>query len=250
MMHLRRTFRSLPWLLTGLVVCVLGTGAAARVQAKAEPSQPQHASQPAQPEQPGVGAQLAQETREAAGEEDHSGFKKSPSVYWLAKLMGGNVELAYWVAVGLNFAVVFGLVFWAGKKYLPGVFRNRTASIQRAMEEARRASEDANRRLADIEARLGRMDDEIKAMNTSAEREIAVEEARLRAATEEEGRKIVEAAEQEIAAAAKAARRDLTTYAADLAVTLAQRQIHVDTATDEALVRKFSSQISGEGSKN
>ena len=250
MVHLRRTFRLFPWLLTGLLVCLLSTGAVARVQANAEPSQPQKASQQEQPEQPGVGAQLARETREAAGEEDHSGFKKSPSVYWLAKLFGGNVELAYWVAVGFNFAVVFGLVFWAGKKYLPGVFRNRTASIQRAMEEARRASADANRRLADIEARLGRMDDEIKAMSTSAEREIAAEEARLRAATEEEGRKIVEAAEQEIAAAAKAARRDLTTYAADLAVTLAQRQIHVDTATDEALVRRFSSQIAGEGSKN
>lgn len=250
MVQRRRTFRLFPWLLTSVVVCALGAGAVARVQGNAEPPQQQKASQQAQPEQPGVGAELARETREAAGEEDHDAFKKSPAVYWLAKVLGGNVELAYWVSVGFNFAVVFGIAFWAGKKYLPGVFRNRTASIQRAMDEARRASEDANRRLADIETRLSRLDDEIKAMGASAEREIAAEEARLRAATEEEGRKIVEAAEQEIAAAAKAARRDLTTYAADLAVTLAQRQIHVDTATDEALVRRFSSQIAGEGSKN
>lgn len=250
MLNRKGTFRAFPWLLTGLVVCLLSIGALARVQANAEPPQQQETTQQEQPEQQGVSAELARETREAAGEEDHSSFKKSPAVYWLAKVLGGNVELAYWVAVGLNFAVVIALLYWAGKKYLPGMFRNRTASIQRAMAEARRTSEDANRRLADIEARLGRLDDEIKAMSTSAEHEIAAEEARLRAATEEEGRKIVEAAEQEITAAAKAARRDLTTYAADLAVTLAQRQIHVDAATDEALVRRFSNQIAGERSKN
>jgi len=53
----------------------------------------------------------------------------------------------------------------------------------------------------------------------------------------------VASAEQEIAAAAKAARRQLTAYAADLAVGLARKQIHVDPATDQALVRYFSGQL-------
>ena len=52
------------------------------------------------------------------------------------------------------------------------------------------------------------------------------------------------AAEQEIAAAAKAARRLLTAHAADLAVGLAQKQIHVDASTDQALVRNFAVQLS------
>ena len=50
-------------------------------------------------------------------------------------------------------------------------------------------------------------------------------------------------AEQEIAAAAKAARRQLTAHAADLAVGLAQKQIHVDAATDQALVRNFAGAV-------
>jgi F-type H+-transporting ATPase subunit b len=133
---------------------------------------------------------------------------------------------------------------------LPGAFRARTEAIQRAMEEARRASEDANRRLSDIELRLAKLGDEIQSMSAMADREIADEETRLKAATEEEARKIVEAAEQEIDAAAKAARRDLTRYAADLAVTLAHRQIQVDETTDQALVRQFTNRIAGEGSKN
>ena len=41
----------------------------------------------------------------------------------------------------------------------------------------------------------------------------------------------------------RAARRELTAYAADLAVGLAQKQIHVDAATDQALVRNFAGEL-------
>ena len=109
----------------------------------------------------------------------------------------------------LNFAVIAGTIFYFWKKNLPGVFRNRTASIQQAMVEARKASEEANRRLAEIESRLSRLDSEIAGMRDAAEKEAAAEEARIKAAAEEDARKIVESAEQEIAAAAKLARREL-----------------------------------------
>lgn len=235
-----------------VVACVLSFGVWVHAQDQAEPAKSPDTpvTQNNADQQQGIGQQLAHETREAAGEDDTAAFKKSVSVQWLARLTGGNVEHAYWLALILNFAVVFGVLYWAGKKYLPGAFRNRTASIQKAMEEARRASEDANRRLAEIELRLAKLGEEIKSLTATADREIAEEEARVRAAAEEEAQRIVEAAGQEIDAAAKAARRDLTSYAADLAVSLAKRQIHVDQNTDEALVRQFSSRIAGEGGKN
>ena len=137
--------------------------------------------------------------------------------------------------------------FWLSKKNLPRLFRNRTASIQKAMEEARKASEDANRRLSEIEARLSKLDVEIGGMRAAAEKEAAAEEQRIKAAAEEDARKIVESAEQEIAAAAKSARRELTAYAADLAVSLAKKQIRVDAATDQALLRDFAQQLSANG---
>jgi len=237
-----------------ILMCVLSVGVGLRAQDQDEPGQrpetPAAQQNQNNDQHEGIGGQLARETREAAGEDDHNEFKKSPSVQWLAHLTGGNVEHAYWLALFLNFAVVFGVLYWAGKKYLPGLFRNRTASIQKAMEEARRASEDANRRLAEIESRLTKLGDEIKSLGVTADREIAEEEARVRAAAEEEAQRIVEAAGQEIDAAAKAARRDLTSYAADLAVSLAKRQIHVDQKTDEGLVHQFSSRIASEGGKN
>jgi F-type H+-transporting ATPase subunit b len=130
------------------------------------------------------------------------------------------------------------------------MFRNRTASIQKFLEEARKASEDANKRLSEIESRLSRLDHEISGMRAMSEREAAAEEERIKAATADESRRIVESAQQEIAAATKAARRELTAYAADLAVTLASKQIKVDATTDQALVRRFAQQLSGdEGAK-
>ena len=111
------------------------------------------------------------------------------------------------------------------------------------MQEAQKASEEARRRLAEIESRLMKLDVEIGTMRDAAEKEGAAEEARIQAAAEEDARKMVDSAEQEIAAAAKAARRQLTAYAADLAVGLAQKQIHVDAATDQALVRNFAGQL-------
>ena len=200
-------------------------------------------SSDASPKSGSLSQQLVKESREAAGEDDQAQFKHSPSVRWVAKLTGLDLEHAYWLCVLLNFLVIAVAIFWFSKKNLPGAFRNRTASIQQAMEEARKASAEANRRLAEIEGRLSKLDGEIAGMRAAAENEGAAEEQRIMAAAAEDGRKIVESAEQEIAAAARAARRELTAYAADLAVALAKKQIHVDAATDQALVREFAQQL-------
>ena len=191
------------------------------------------------------GRQLAHESREAAGEEkdEMEEFKHSASVRLVSRITGLNLQQSYWLCFILNFAVIAALFVWAGRKYLPGMFRDRTAAIQRAMQEAQKASEEARRKLAEIETRLQKLDVEIGMMRDQAEKEGAVEEARIQAAAEEDARKIVASAEQEIAAAAKAARRRLTAHAAELAVGIAAKQIRVDAATDQALVRDFAAQL-------
>jgi F-type H+-transporting ATPase subunit b len=195
--------------------------------------------------QPGIARQLAHETREAAGEEkdETAEFKQSPSVRLIAKWTGLSLQHAYWLSVLSNFVVIAVVMVWASRKYLPGIFSARTAAIQKAMQEAQKASEEARRRLAEIESRLMKLDVEIGMMRNAAEKDAEAEEARIQAAAQEDARKMVEAAQQEIAAAAKAARRELTAYAADLAVGLAQKQIHVDSATDQALVRNFAGEL-------
>lgn len=206
--------------------------------------------EPANPSQENAPANAAPERGNKGEGDETAQFKHSASVHLLARITGLSDEAAYWLAVIFNFAIVAGVIVWASKKNLPALFRNRTASIQKSIEEARKASDDANRRLAQVESRLSRLDDEINQMRANSEKEAAAEEERIKAAAAEDARHIVESAEQEIAAATKAARRDLTAYAADLAVNLAAKQIRVDTPTDQALVRRFAQQISnGSGKK-
>lgn len=207
------------------------------------PAPPQH--EPASQREIRPGRELAHESREAAGEEkdEMAEFKHSASVQMIARLTGLNLQQSYWLSVVLNFAVIAAVILWAGRKYLPGIFRDRTAAIQKAMQEAQMASEEARRKLAEIESRLMKLDVEIGMMRDAAEKEGMAEEARIQAAAQEDARKIVASAEQEITAAAKAARRQLTVHAADLAVGLAQKQIRVDAATDQALVRDFAGQL-------
>lgn len=231
--------------LLALLLVLLGLGLTgmprlhAQQEAAPQKQQAEHA-----PKHRGVAQELAHETREAAGEEDQTAeFKQSASVQRIARLTGLSVNNAFLFSNVLNFLVIAAVIIWAGRKYLPGMFRARTASIQKAMQEAQKASEEARRRLAEIESRLMRLDGEIGMMRDAAEKEAAAEEARIHAAAQEDARKLFESAQQEIAAAIKAARRELTAYAADLAVGLAQKQIHVDVATDRTLVRNFADEL-------
>jgi F-type H+-transporting ATPase subunit b len=243
-----RTAQNKPKVLLPFALLLLLTWIALAGRAAAgQPSSSAHQQSSKSAGQTSLSQELVKETREAAGQDDQSQFKHSSSVEWVAKVTGMDLEHAYLVCVLLNFIVIAAAIFWLSKKNLPAMFRNRTISIQKAMEEARKASENANRRLAEIEARLSKLDVEIGGMRAAAEKDAAAEEQRIKAAAEEDARKIVASAEQEIAAAVKSARRQLTAYAADLAVSLAKKQIHVDVATDHALLRSFAQQLSANG---
>ena len=204
----------------------------------------QKSPEPASPSRENAPANAAPEHGNKGEGDETAQFKHSASVQLLARITGLSLEGAYWLAVVLNFAIMVALIVWASKKSLPTMFRNRSASIQKSLEEARKASEDANRRLSDVESRLSRLGDEINQMKANSEKEGAAEEERMKTAAVEDVQRIIESAEREIAAATKAARRELTAYAADLAVSLAAKQINVDTPTDEVLVRRFAQQIS------
>jgi F-type H+-transporting ATPase subunit b len=204
------------------------------------------------PDQKTVGQELAHETRESTGEdqEKNANLKYAAPVRWLARKTGLSVHQAHMLALWLNFATIVVIVFWAARKFLPGMFRNRSASIQHALEEARAASQDANRRLADIENRLRQLDVEIGQMQAAAEKEGNAEEVRIQKAAEEDIRKVVLAAKQEITAAAKQVRRELTNHTAGLAIALARKQINVDSNTDQVLVRTFASKLASDASSH
>ena len=212
-------------------------------QAQEQPSAQAHAA----PEEKSVGGELAKESREAAGEEEENeNLKHAAAVRYLARKTGISVHQAHLAMISLNFVIIAFLVYWFARKSVPAALRSRTEAIQRALEEGRAASQEANRRLAEIETRLRQLDVEIGQMQAAAEKEAEAEEGRIQKAAEEDIRKVVQAAEQEIVAAAKQARRELTWHTADLAIALAQKQIHVDSPTDQTLVRNFAGKLSSQ----
>jgi F-type H+-transporting ATPase subunit b len=223
--------------------------------AKAQPAQaePAKSAQPAEGQSASGGKELVEASKEAETgkheeeEDEEAQFKYSASVQWLARHTGLSTHGAYILALCVNFAVVAGFIAWAVKKSAPIHFRNRTAEIRKQLEEARAASDDANRRLADIEGRLGRLNAELAEMRAAAERDAAAEEERLRAAAEEDRQKVVATAEQEIVSAAKVARAELKKYAAEIAISLAEKKIQVTPQTDQALVRNFVADLTKEG---
>jgi F-type H+-transporting ATPase subunit b len=242
------------WLCRAALFLLLLSLSARAQQAHPAPSQPQHpeaAAAAGRQEHPTLEGQLAEASSEAAhggqhAEEDHhAAFKYSPSVRWIARLTGLGPVSAYWLALSTNFIVVAGVIVWLWRSHAPQAFRSRTLEIQKGLEEARHSSREANRRLADVESRLGRLDSEIASLRSAAETEALAEEERLRAAAEEDRRKIVEAAEQDIEAASRLARRELKAYVAQLAVSLAEQRIRLDAGEDRALVNNFVEQLAG-----
>jgi len=252
------TRRSFPRLFLAVVLVALA-GAAWSQQHSSTPAQPEQ-QQTSGPKKPahseegarvsrdeGPAAQLAEESREAAGEDETAEFKHSATVRWLARITGLTPFSAYWVFVVLNFVIIAVLLALIMKSKVPAAFRARTESIQEGIAEARKASEEAQRRLSDIESRLARLDTEIAAMAAAAETEAQKEEARIQAAVEEDKRKIVAAAEQEIVAATRLARTELRAYVSELAVALAEKRIQVSASTDQELVRAFVDQLGKNG---
>ncbi len=189
----------------------------------------------------------AAEGKETKETDETEAIRHSSPVRFIARKTGLSLDQAYWLSVLINFAIVFVSVAWALRKKLPGIFKGRSEAIQQRMEEARKTSEEARRRLAEVEGRLARLDVEITEMRREAEENARAGDNRIQIETEEESRRIVTAAEQEIAIAANAARRELKVYAAELAVSLAEKKIKVGKDTDQALVREFTSQLGKDG---
>lgn len=194
-----------------------------------------------------IRAEEAHASREAEEGGEDAQFRESPSVRTLSRLTGIPLKSAYWVFVALNFAILAFILYVLSKSRIPAMFRARTGVIRKSLDEAQRSSAEANRRLSDIEARLARLDTEVAEMRAQAEREAEAEEQRIREAAEEDQRRVIHAAQTEIEALSKNARRELKAYAADLAVALAEKRIQVDPATDQQLVRSFTDQLGGDG---
>lgn len=209
------------------------------VHAQSAPAQRSSEASTAKPESPESEVEV-DETKK---------FKESPSVQKLGAMLGLKPEQAATAFEVTNFAVLAILIGLFLAKALPKAFGARSSAIQKDLVDARSATEQASARLSGVEARLAKLDGEIAAMRTQADKDSALDEHRIKASVEDEKKKILAAAEQEIAAATTTARRQIQQYAAELAIEQAARKLVISAETDRLLVQNFARRLGGDDSK-
>jgi F-type H+-transporting ATPase subunit b len=228
-------------LLAGLVLTVvLGMGNPGRV------AQAQSATASA-----GASSSADNTTTETSKPEQNEDdqYLKSPNVVALGKKLGLTRDQSATAFTIANFVLLAVGVAWLILKIVPKSLRDRSASIQKSLEDARNVTEVARVRLSGVEERLSKLDSEIAAMRDHAEQEAGHAEQRIKAAVEDEASKILAAAEQEIAAATGHAQKQLQQYAAEMAIEQAARKLVVSAETDRLLVQGFASRLTGDEPK-
>ena len=192
----------------------------------------------------------AQQTDKSQQEVDETdAYRKSPMVQKMGKMVGMDADQSANAFELANFAVLVVGFGWLVVKLVPKALRDRNTSIQKQLVDARTATEEARVRLSGVEERLAKLDGEIAAMAAHAEQDAAKEEQRIKASVGEEAKKILAAAEQEIAAATMHAQKQLQQHAAELAIEQAARKLVVSAETDRLLVQGFAQRLTGDESK-
>lgn len=183
-------------------------------------------------------------------QDETAAYRHSPVVQAVGRKLGLQPEAAARLFEFINFAVLAIGVLWFLVKALPRALRTRGEKISSQLIEARTVTEDANRRLSSVEQRLSQLDQDIAAIRAQGEDEVRRDEARIKEQMENEKKKIIASAEQEIQSASAHAQRDLKQYAAALAIEQAARSLNLTPETDRALVENFAASLSGKREQN
>jgi F-type H+-transporting ATPase subunit b len=129
----------------------------------------------------------------------------------------------------LNFAIVAGIILYFFVKVAAPHFRSRSEEILRKIAEGARAREAADQQRVAAQQKLAGLGEEVARLRADAKRSGEAEAQRLRALARAEAEMIAKAAQEEIAAAQRAARLEMKALAARLAIeraeSLLQQQI-------------------------
>ncbi len=157
-----------------------------------------------------------------------------------------GLPLNLWQLV--NLVLFIGLLVWALRKPVANFFGGRTEEVEKTLKKAEEDRAKAASLLAEVEARVARLDGELAEIKDRAQREAEVEQAALLKAADEDAVRIVERARNEMDARVRAARKELTAFAGDLAVGVAREILAKNvTADDEARLRAEGVAALGEG---
>jgi len=183
----------------------------------------------------------------ATSEDDQdTAFLHSSTVRALARMLHLKLDTTVTLLFGINFAIIFFAVAIPLTRMMPKIIRKRSETLSQDLTSARQATADAQARLSAVEAQLAGLGEEIKKLSAQVEQESVADEKRIKASLGEESVRIVAAAEQEINSAVAQAKRGLRSFAADLAIGQAEKQITLTPETDRALIAEFVAGVAGD----
>lgn len=152
----------------------------------------------------------------------------------------------------INFIILAGVLGFLLRKPMKDFFVQRSATIQRELEEGRKALESSEAQLRAMEEKLRRLGEEISALRASAARETDAERQRLRQEAAQEAERILESARVRLEAENRSARLELKIFAAQEALKLAEQMIRerLDDPTRRELVRQFIASLETQERRN
>ena len=129
------------------------------------------------------------------------------------------------IVQGVNFLVLLGVLHYLLYKPLIGKMQERTAAIQKSLEEAQAARAEAARQQEENAARLRSAYQEAAAIRAQALKAAAEEQRKLVEAAQGEARRLVETARAQTDADIRRARDELRREVAGLAVAVAEKLV-------------------------
>lgn len=240
----RRLFRLVPAALAAAVFVVLLSFPAAQAASAANPSfvqEPQGEHALAQ-----GAASAGQEESAAQDEHAEQGEHAAEPREWY-----------YWPAKWINFIALVALLYWMlvipppvvqeifSYKGLRVIFAQRAEAIIEARNLAAEQNEQAARLLAESEQRLTKIEEEVAALVSDARRDAERERAGAVQDGEAQAEKILEMARREVRHERVSAQRQLRRFVADLAVSLAAKNLseHLTPDDQDRLIREYLSRL-------
>jgi F-type H+-transporting ATPase subunit b len=167
----------------------------------------------------------------AAASEAAEGEHGSPVLEMVAKLF--------------NFAILAGTLVYFLRSPIATYLKDRKAQIRRDLVHAQETKETAAAQLVEIDKKLAALPAELDALREAGAEEVSAEEARIRAAAEQERIRLLENTKRDLQLQLRIAERDLTRHAADLAIAVATDRAK-KTMTDQdqrRLVERYLGQV-------
>ena len=150
-----------------------------------------------------------------------------------------------WTFRWLNFAIIFGAIGYLVVKKGSPYFRAKSEEVSQKIREAARVRDVAEQRRREASTKLADLAHDVAQLRADAKRDTELEIEQLRAAMRDEGDKIERAAMAEIAAAERAARIELKSLGARLALERAEVLLRKELtpAAETALFDRFVGEL-------